>query len=132
MAHSETVTRLREALSRWPELQVAVLFGSLAHGQGHRDSDLDVAVQLSQPLSSDQKMALIDHLAGVFGRPIDVIDLREVGQPLLNEIVSKGVMVKGGAAEKGDLLFKSIMMQEDFGHYQQRILEGRRNRWIER
>lgn len=131
MVDRETATRLHDALSLWPDLQIAVLFGSLAKGEGTRDSDLDVAVQMSKPLSSDQKIALIDHLAGVFGRPIDVIDLREVGQPLLGEIVSKGVMVKGGSTEKGDLLFKSIMMQEDFGHYQQRILEGRRNRWIE-
>lgn len=131
MVDRETVARLHDALSLWPDLQIAVLFGSMAHGQGTWNSDLDVAVQMGKPLSSDQKIALIDHLAGVFARPIDVIDLREVGQPLLDEIVSKGVMVKGGAAEKGDLLFKSIMMQEDFGHYQQRILEGRRNRWIE-
>lgn len=128
---NQLAARLQRALVDWPGLQVAVLFGSMAQGTAGPDSDLDLAVQMKQPLTAAQKMALIGELANLFGRPVDIVDLREAGQPLLGEIVSKGVMVKGGAREKGDLLFKSIMLQEDFAPYQQRILEGRRRQWIE-
>ena len=127
----EAITRLQTILAQWPELKVAYLFGSLANNTANTESDLDLAVMMTGKLDTEQKVALISHLAEDFGRPIDLIDLRQTGQPLLGEIVSKGVMVKGSNHDKGDLLFRSIMMQEDFVPYQKRILEGRRKRWLD-
>ncbi|GGX60111.1 type VII toxin-antitoxin system MntA family adenylyltransferase antitoxin [Saccharospirillum salsuginis] len=131
MTDADTLVRLKAELAEWPNLQMALLFGSVARNQATADSDLDLAVQMHKPLTAEQKIALITHLAEVFGRPVDVIDLREAGQPLLSEIVSTGVLVHGSSKEKGDLLFRSIMDQEDFGANQQRILRGRQKQWIE-
>lgn len=84
---------LREALSPFPYLDLAVVFGSMAVGAESPNSDLDIAVQARQPLSSDQKMVLMEALALVVNRPVDLIDLRMAGQPLLHEIVSKGQQI---------------------------------------
>lgn len=131
MPLSETIKQIQTALSDWPEINIAVLFGSLAEDNAHAGSDLDLAVQLTTLITPKQKMELVSDLAIQTGRPIDLIDLRDVGQPLLGEIVEKGIMVRGGTEAKGDLLFKSIMLQEDFAGYQQRILQERRKAWIE-
>ncbi|MCH8552268.1 MAG: nucleotidyltransferase domain-containing protein [Natronospirillum sp.] len=127
---TDIVTWLKAALANWPELKAAYLFGSLADNTAQADSDLDLAVQMSGTLTAEKKMALIHHLAEHFGRPIDIIDLRQAGQPLLGEIAAKGVLVKGTASDRGDLFFRSIMMEEDFAPYQQRILAGRRRQWL--
>jgi len=108
-----------------------VLFGSLAAGRATANSDLDLGVQLPKIISTPQKMNLMSDLATQTVRPIDLVDLRDVGQPLLGENVEKGIMIRGGTEAKGDLLFKSIMLQEDFAGYQQRILQERRKAWIE-
>lgn len=131
MPLSETIKQIQTALSDWPEINIAVLFGSLGEDNAHAGSDLDLAVQLTTLITPKQKMELVSDLAIQTGRPIDLIDLRDVGQPLLGEIVEKGIMVRGGTEAKGDLLFKSIMLQEDFAGYQQRILQERRKAWIE-
>jgi len=128
---SDTLARIQSELALWPDLKVAVLFGSMAEGRERPDSDLDLAIQLSRPMTTEDKMALIGHLASVFGRAIDIIDLREAGETLLGEILSKGIMIKGGSKERGDLMYKQIMDHEDFGPLQQRILQGRRKQWIE-
>ncbi len=130
MSKTEILARLQSELADWPGLKVALLFGSLAKDTATTESDLDLAVQMTKPLTVDQKMDLISHLADVFGRPIDIIDLREAGQPLLGEIVSTGLLVRGTNHDRGDLLFRSIMDQEDFGPYQQRILRGRQKQWL--
>ena len=127
---TDTTRLLRETLADWPGLDVALLFGSLADQTADSGSDLDLAVKMSGTLTPEQKMALIRHLSGVFGRPIDLVDIRRIGQPLLGEIADKGVLVKGTRSDLGDIYFRSIMMQEDFGPFQQRILAGRRKRWL--
>lgn len=121
---------LTTALAEWPDLQAAFLFGSMASQTARIDSDLDLAVLMIGPLTADKKISLIQHLTDLFGRPIDLIDLRQAGQPLLGEIAAKGIMVKGNASDRGDLFLRSIMMQEDFAPYQQRILQGRLKQWL--
>lgn len=118
-------------LNHWPEIQIAVLFGSLAKGRARSTSDLDLALQMPRALTTEQRVALISELAVSVGRPVDIIDLREIGQPLLGEIIAEGVMVKGSVQDWGDLVFKSIMLQEDFAPYQKLVLEGRRKTWLE-
>lgn len=131
MPLSDTIKQIQTALTGWPEISIAVLFGSLAESADHPDSDVDLGVQLPAIITATQKMKLIEDLATQTGRPIDLVDLRDVGHPLLAEIVEKGIIVRGGTKAKGDLLFKSIMLQEDFASYQQRILQERRKAWIE-
>lgn len=122
--------RLREVLAQFPAIKLAVLFGSMARGAERPDSDLDLAVQADLRLTSEQRMAITEALALGFNRPVDLIDLRTAGQPLLHQIVTGGVLVLGARHLWGDLVYRNIMENEDFVPYQKRILEGRRRAWI--
>ncbi len=122
--------KLDEVLATFPDIQLAVLFGSMARGTERLDSDLDLAIQATRPLTVDERMSITEALALAFNRPIDLIDLRTAGQPLLHEIVSGGVQVLGARQLWGDLVYRNVMENEDFVPYQKRILEGRRRAWM--
>ena len=124
------IAELRDQLGRFPDIRFAVLFGSMAHAAERPDSDIDVAVQADKRLTADERIAITEALALAFNRPVDLIDLRTAGQPLLDQIVSNGIQVLGPRRYWGELIFRSIMENEDFVPYQKRILEGRRRAWM--
>lgn len=123
-------TQLREVFSHFPEVHLAVLFGSVASGQQRSDSDLDIAVATDKPLTVEQKMKMISELAELTGRPIDLIDLHEVTEPLLGKIVQHGRRVLGSDTSYGKLISRHLFEQADFMPYQARILAERRMAWI--
>lgn len=124
------VQKLRELLTHFPDIRVAALFGSMAKGTERPDSDIDVAVQTNKTLSAAERIAITEAIALAFNRPVDLIDLRTAGQPLLDQIVSSGLQVTGSRHLWGDLIYRNIMENEDFVPYQKRILEGRRRAWM--
>ncbi len=69
-------------------------------------------------------------IALAFDRPVDLVDLRTAGQPLLDQVVSTGIQICGTRHQWGDLIYRNIMENEDFVPYQKRILEGRRRAWM--
>jgi len=75
-------------------------------------------------------MAMTESLALEFNRPVDLIDLRTVGQPLLSEIVAEGRRIRGQNEDWAQLIFKNIMDNEDFVPIQKRILRERRAAWL--
>ena len=113
-----------------PAIELAILFGSVAAGKERTDSDLDLAVMAKLPLSVEQKMALISELAQQIGRPVDLIDLRSVGEPLLGQILQHGVRVLGSDTHFANLMRKHLFDREDFLPYRNRILAERRQSWI--
>jgi len=121
---------LIDHLAPWPEVSLIILFGSLAAGQARADSDLDLAIDLGRPLEVREKMAMIETLADLTGRPIDLIDLRTVGEPLLGEILAGGIRLAGSDEAYAELALKHIYAVEDFVPYQQRILRERREAWL--
>lgn len=127
---SPDAARLREVLAGFPTIRLAVLFGSMARGTARPDSDVDVAVQADRALAPDVRITITEALALAFNRPVDLVDLRTVGQPLLHEILSGGIQVLGSRHLWGDLVFRNIMENEDFVPYQKRILGGRRRAWM--
>ncbi|MEH6356259.1 MAG: nucleotidyltransferase domain-containing protein [Marinobacter sp.] len=125
-----TIQNLRELLTHFPNIRVAALFGSMALGKERPDSDIDVAVQADKALVANERVTRTEAMALVFNRPVDLIDLRTAGQPLLDQIVSSGVQVVGKKHRWGNLIYRNIMENEDFVPYQKRILEGRRHTWM--
>ena len=87
--------QLREVLTRFPTLLLVLVFGSVAEGRQHADSDLDIAVAAKQALTAIEKMDIIAALAEQTGRPIDLIDLKVVAEPLLGQIVRHGRRLLG-------------------------------------
>jgi|SRR5690554_5110113 len=124
------IAKLSELLAGFSSIRVAAIFGSIARGTARPDSDIDVAVQADKELSADERIAITEAIALAFNRSVDLVDLRTAGQPLLDQIVRTGTQVIGTRHQWGDLIYRNIMENEDFVPYQKRILEGRRNVWM--
>ena len=122
--------QLREVLARFPTLLLALVFGSVAQGRQRADSDLDIAVAAQQALTVEEKMDIIAALAARTGRPIDLIDLKVVVEPLLGQIVRHGRRLLGSDGAYGNLISKHLFEQADFMPYRNRVLAERRAAWI--
>jgi len=128
--HETTTDAISRVLKRHPKIRLALLFGSVASGQAGPDSDLDLAVDIGHPLSTAQKMTLVTELAASTGRPIDLIDLRNIGEPLLGQILRHGKRLIGLDAVYAALLTRHWFDEADFMPYYRRILAARRSEWI--
>lgn len=124
LAHAATV------LAAHPEIKLAIVYGSAARGQAGPNSDIDVAVKADRPLTAQQSMALIEDLATATGRPVDLIDLARVGEPLLGEIVRHGQRILGSNHDLAELRLRHIYLNEDFMPYVRRMLEERNRAWL--
>ena len=127
---SEDAIFVKKVLKRFATIDLAIVFGSVAKNQASAESDLDIAISAQTPLSVEMKIKLISALAEATGRPIDFVDLKEVGEPLLGQIVQHGQMIIGSPTQKAALLSKHLMDAADFSPYQTRVLAERRNAWI--
>ena len=125
-----SIPQVQAALAKHPEIDLAFVFGSLARGEARRDSDIDVAVQTATALGVDDKMQLIADIAEATGRPVDLIDLRTVGEPLLGQILKHGRRIRGDAAGMALLMQRHVYAMEDFMPYVERMLDERKRAWI--
>lgn len=57
---------------RWPIRSLA-LFGSVARGEDGRRSDVDILVEFERPIGLSAFLALEASLAGLVGRPVDLV-----------------------------------------------------------
>ena len=123
---------LRQALTEHGGVCLAILFGSQATGHATPLSDLDLAVQMATPLEAADKIALIEQLALATGLPVDLIDLKHSGEPLLGQILKHGIRLLGSDANYAALLSRHLFDAADFLPYRNRILAERRQAWIGR
>jgi len=121
---------LRDVLERHPDIRQALVFGSVATGSARQDSDLDIAVEASRPLDAEDKLRLIEALAAAAGRPVDLIDLKTIGGPLLGQILKHGQRILGSHSDHAELLRRHMFDTEDFQPYVERMLRERRQAWI--
>ena len=122
--------QLREVLAHFPKIVLAVIFGSVASGRQRADSALDIAVAAQQALTGHEKIALVGALAERTGRPIDLIEISSVSEPLLGQIVRYGRRVLGSDTLYGALISRHLFEQADFMPYRTRLLAERRMAWI--
>jgi len=122
--------RIRQVLNQHGGIRLAILFGSLAGRQATPLSDLDLAVLMETSLSPKTRMSLVDALSQALGRPVDLIDLRRAGEPLLGQILRHGVRLMGQDADYAELLKRHVFEEADFMPYRWRILAERRQAWI--
>jgi predicted nucleotidyltransferase len=100
--------QLKEVLMHFPKIAFAMLFGSVALGRQRADSDLDIAVAAKQALTAHEKIALISALADSTGRPIDLIDLKHVSEPLLRQILRHGIRILGSDTLYAELISRHL------------------------
>jgi uncharacterized protein len=123
--------RIRHVMARHPSVVMAILFGSTAKGYARNDSDLDIAVSTSTPLTPQAHIALIEDLALAFGRPVDLIDLDQTHSPLLHQVLTQGRKVLcHDRTRYAELLLRMLYEEADYMPYYRRILSDRRRAWI--
>jgi uncharacterized protein len=123
--------RIRHVMARHPSVVLAFLFGSMAKDHARNDSDLDIAIATSSPLTSQAHLALIEDLALAFGRPVDLIDIDRTHNPLLQQILTKGRRVLcHDRTRYAELLLRMVYEEADYMPYYRRILSDRRQAWI--
>jgi predicted nucleotidyltransferase len=122
--------RLEQHLAADPRLRQAIVFGSMAADTAKADSDLDLAVDVGRALTPEERLALIADLAIWCGRPVDLVDLCAVGEPLLGQILRHGRRLLGSHADFGRLIARHLTDSADFLPLRRRIQDERRRAWI--
>jgi predicted nucleotidyltransferase len=125
-----TDDQLRALLAGFPQLELALLFGSLAQDRHRTGSDIDIAVAAHRALTATEKIALVEALAERTGRPVDLVDLKVVAEPLLGQILRHGRRLLGSDRAYGQLISRHLFDQADFMPYRARVLAERRAAWI--
>ena len=118
-------------LARYPSIKLGIVFGSLAEERATPESDLDLGVAATQALDTVMKTTLIEALAEITGRPVDLVDLQAVSGPILQQVLTQGQLIYCTdqmlyAALIRDMLFN----QSDMMPYYDRMLAERRKAWI--
>jgi predicted nucleotidyltransferase len=91
------VQQLREAFARADaDIVCAYLYGSLARGEGHRESDIDIAVlYATEPPSTLDGLGLeLGHaLERHLGRPVDLVVLNRAPVDLIHRVLRDGILI---------------------------------------
>ena len=125
------LTQLAERLHAESDIVLAIAFGSAATGKLRPDSDIDVGVLMSSPLTVERRRALTTLLADATGRPVDLVDLSTSGVAVTRAALTQGRrLVTRDKSALARLLFKTLLDAADFLPYRQRILSERRETWI--
>ena len=122
-----------DSLAAWlmsqPDLRLAILFGSVARNEARPDSDVDIAVLAERPLDAARKMSLVEGMADLAGRPVDLVDLSRIGEPLRGEVL-KGKRLFGSDEDFAGQMLRHIYDNEDFVPLVREMLAERRMRWL--
>jgi len=129
--HGNVEKQLKQWLSNQPSINFAILFGSFAKQTNRANSDIDLAIELNEQLSPETKLDLLQSLSELTDKNIDLVDLKTVGEPLLNQIIQYGKLLKGTKLNLIDLSIKNVNMMQDFTPYIKRTLKEKRRRWLQ-
>jgi len=124
------IQKLKTELEKDPEINLAILFGSCAKGNENFNSDIDIAIKLNKALLENKKTNLVQLIAFTTGRAVDLVDLHNVGEPLLSQIIKYGKVIKGKEEMFTELAIRNVYANEDFLPYIKRSLQTRRDKWI--
>lgn len=127
---SPDLEQLKACLAADPRVRQAIAFGSVALGRARRDSDLDLALDVGRAMTAENRLQFITVLGERFGRPVDLIDLHTVGEPLLGQILRHGYRLLGSNAQFAGLICRHFTDSADYLPLQRRILAERRRAWI--
>ena len=127
---SSQVSQIVCALQSVASLELAVVFGSVARDDAHMSSDLDVAVRYATPLDAQQKLTLIEALAAVSGRAIDLIDLRVAGPIVARQALTTGKRIFGTDEIWASQTARTLIDYADFAPLIERTLRERREAWM--
>ena len=121
-------TLLQGVSAKFPQLELAVLFGSVARGQAHAHNDVNLAAQSPHTLPAPIKQALIEALAADTGRPGDLAYLKVVTEHLLEQTSWHGRRLLGNDTAYSQLIYQHLLDQANFTPCRNRMLTDRMDR----
>lgn len=105
-AHEEVLDRVGSVLSGHP-VTFAMLFGSVARGEGAETSDLDLAVEFDERVRedgySDAYLSLLTDLETALDVDVDVVTVASMPPRFAHVAFEEGVVVLGTEARKDAL-----------------------------
>jgi len=122
------IEKLKAIVQRYPQITAAYLYGTAARGKLRPNSDVDVALLVAEPYSTEESNALetkvICDIEAVFHRDADVKVLNQIEHlPLLHEIFATGILlVDHDPVERRNFVVKKNQEYLDFLPHYQRIL----------
>jgi predicted nucleotidyltransferase len=94
----DAADRLASVVRELPEVRLAFLFGSRAHGQGRPDSDVDIGLLLDDEAAGAERGGTIRRLAGRLGKVVssallDIVVLNDASALLRQRVLRDGVLL---------------------------------------
>ena len=124
-------TSIGTCLDGHASVGLGILYGSVRRGTAGPESDVDLAVMGHHTLLAADKLAILEELAVLVGRPIDLVDLHAASGVLLGEVLRTGTRIyEADAGLYPELLRRYLLDAADFRPYRDRILAERRHAWI--
>lgn len=131
MNNEQVILYLKDYITNFDRSAVAVLYGSFAQGTETPESDIDIAVAFSHPITSVQKVKIVGELSSYLERSVDLLDLTTAGIVVLRQAMLKGKLIlNNNPTLYGEIIKKMVFLSEDFLPLYSRILKERRDRWV--
>lgn len=122
---------IQGTLEDYPDICLAILFGSAAKDRLTPRSDIDIAVAANRPLSFKQRENLLVDLSGRVSHEIDLIDLQAVSGLILSQALCHGIIIKKNSTPLLAALLKKMWYnQADMMPYTEMILKHRSRRFV--
>ena len=110
----DITAKLVEYFGNKPEIDSAILFGSLAKNKFHEHSDIDIAVHSQDALSYDSLAKMQVELSLLCKREIDIADLSKAEGLFLHQIMTTGERIKFNHDVFHKYIMKALYFYEDF------------------
>jgi uncharacterized protein len=114
-ANKNNLEGLLHALDGEPLVRIAILFGSFGTNYEKPESDVDIAIGGSTPLTTDQKLNILSLVETSTRRTVDLIDLQTATGTVFKEALSKGrILINHDTDLMGRLLIRMLSEAADF------------------
>jgi predicted nucleotidyltransferase len=112
-----------DILGKYPEIELAFLFGSFADGTVTAESDLDIAVLCRQSLSFDRREEILAELRTGTKREIDLVLLNGASPILRMQVLKKGIILIDNASVYEDFFVRTTSEYDDLKRVRKEIEE---------
>lgn len=127
-------TDLEKALQTFQQKHLAVgvigYFGSYAKNTARPDSDVDICIATDRPLAAETKLQYLSELTLLLTKEVDLLDLHSANGVILKEALHTAKWIRKDPATFAQILKRMLFEQADFQPYYQRMLKGKRERFL--
>ena len=114
MTRKDIIDRLKDYFSHDDDIEMVLLYGSVAKGTFNPKSDIDIALYSKKELSFEVLAKIQTELAIMFDREIDVADLKKAEGTFLYQIMTNAVKIKFEENIYVRYVMKALYFYEDF------------------